>query len=184
MADHPFRRSPGAPKNNRQITVAAAIVGLQSVAALFFAADSFSDVAELGRSPIGAELVLEALVTIALIAGIVLGVRHARRLAADLKRKESALAVARGALAEHVRLKFAEWGLSTSEAEVAMLTIKGFPIAEIAGLRGAATGTVRSQMSQVYAKAGVSSQSMLVAGFLDDLLDGGVTPAKSGSARL
>jgi len=32
-------------------------------------------------------------------------------------------------------------------------------------------GTVRSQLSQVYAKAGVKNQSMLIAQFIDELVD-------------
>ena len=51
-------------------------------------------------------------------------------------------------------------------------------VAEIARLRGAAAGTIRSQLSQIYAKAGVSSQAMLVSLFIDDLLD---TPPISAS---
>ena len=68
-------------------------------------------------------------------------------------------------------LKFQGWGLSASEAEVALFAIKGFQVAEIARLRGLASGTVRSQLRQVYAKAGVNSRSMLLALFFDDLLE-------------
>lgn len=78
--------------------------------------------------------------------------------------------LAKGALAEHIALKFTEWQLSAAEAEVAMLALKGFQPPEIARLRGAAAGTVRSQLSQVYSKAGVTSHSMLLAIFIEDLL--------------
>lgn len=172
MFGHHFSRLTGAAADRREMLISWAIIGLQSIAALFFGFDIFSDYVELGRTPVGAELVVEGLVTLGLVAGIMLGLRHSRRLAADIRRKDDALSVARGALSAHVSMKFAEWGLSASEAEVAMLAIKGFQIAEIAKIRKAATGTVRSQLSQVYAKAQVSSQSMLVASFLDDLLDG------------
>lgn len=172
MIGHYFSWRSGTAADRREILISWVIIGLQSIAALFFGFDIFSDYLELGRTPVGAELVVEGLVTMGLIAGIMLGIAHSRRLAADIRRKDDALSVARGALGAHVGMKFAEWGLSPSEAEVAMLAIKGFQIAEIARLRKAATGTVRSQLSQVYAKANVSSQSMLVASFLDDLLDG------------
>ena len=54
---------------------------------------------------------------------------------------------------------------------MALFALKGCDVAEIAELRGAATGTVRSQLSQIYAKAGVTSQAMLVSLFIEDLLD-------------
>jgi DNA-binding NarL/FixJ family response regulator len=54
---------------------------------------------------------------------------------------------------------------------VMIAELRTFDVAEIARLRGAAAGTVRSQLSQVYAKAGVTSQAMLVSLFIDDLLD-------------
>jgi DNA-binding CsgD family transcriptional regulator len=61
--------------------------------------------------------------------------------------------------------------LTAAEADVALFAIKGCDAAEIAHLRGAALGTVRAQLTRVYAKAGVNSQSALVALFLDELID-------------
>jgi len=51
-----------------------------------------------------------------------------------------------------------------------MFALKGCTVAEIADMRAAAQGTVRAQLSQVYAKAGVSSQPMLMSLFLEDLM--------------
>ena len=70
----------------------------------------------------------------------------------------------------HIAVRFGEWGLTAAEGDVALFALKGCDAAEIARLRGAAQGTVRAQLSQVYAKAGVSSQAGLVSLFLDDLL--------------
>ena len=70
----------------------------------------------------------------------------------------------------HLVDRFADWGLSSAEADVALFALKGCSIAQIAALRDAAQGTVRAQLSQVYAKAGVSSQPMLMSLFLDDLM--------------
>ena len=39
------------------------------------------------------------------------------------------------------------------------------------GMRGAAPSTVRAQLSRIYAKAGVSGQSMLIGLVVDELLD-------------
>lgn len=154
----------------RRAYVLGAVVLLQAVAALFFAVDSTEEVlAELGRG-VTLDAVMECLIGFALLAGVIVGALHVRRLLAEARRHEHALAVARGALAELLDTRFAEWDLSAGEAEVALFAIKGCTIGEIAALRGAASGTVRSQLSQVYAKAGVNSQSALVALFIDDLL--------------
>jgi len=54
------------------------------------------------------------------------------------------------------------------------LTLKGFDVAEIAKIRGAAAGTVRAQLTRVYAKASVSSRPQFISLFIEDLLDGPV----------
>ena len=154
----------------RKLVGAFAIVALQAVAAVFFLIDSIDEIIlQLGVG-IGFSVILECLVAIALVAGVVMGARHMRELMAEARRREGALAVARGALAEVLKLRFAEWQLSTGESEVALFAIKGCSVSEIALLRNTATGTVRSQLSQIYAKAGVTSQSMLTALFIEELL--------------
>ncbi|HZV18641.1 MAG TPA: helix-turn-helix transcriptional regulator [Sphingobium sp.] len=54
---------------------------------------------------------------------------------------------------------------------MALFALKGCDAQDIAELRGAAAGTVRAQLTRVYAKAGVGSQSSLVALFLEELID-------------
>ena len=68
--------------------------------------------------------------------------------------------------------RFAHWGLSAAEAEVALFSLKGCSIGEIASLRGSAPGTVRSQLSKVYAKAGVADRAGLATSFIEELIDG------------
>lgn len=170
MAGGDDRTGWGARLADRRIVGASAIVAVQVMATVYFVLDGFGDaVAQLRTGPT-AEVIMECFVALALAAGVALGVRYVARLRADLLRQEAALSIARGALAEHLRLKFAGWRLSPAEADVALFALKGFQIAEIAKLRGSALGTVRSQLSQVYAKAGVASQSMLLSLFLDELL--------------
>lgn len=152
---------------HRQVPLVAAIVVVQAVAAIFFVADALGDVSEQGITP---HIVIEALIAFALLAGVILGLRHTRMLLAEARRREAALQVARGALAEHVATRFGEWELTPAEAEVALFALKGCDAAEIAALRAAAQGTVRAQLSSVYAKAGVSSQAGLVSLFFEDLL--------------
>jgi DNA-binding CsgD family transcriptional regulator len=105
-----------------------------------------------------------------LLAGIILGAAYIMRLLREARIREISVAVAQGALSQILSQRFVDWGLSAAEADVALFALKGCTVAEIADMRSAAQGTVRAQLSQVYAKAGVSSQPMLMSLFLEDLL--------------
>jgi DNA-binding CsgD family transcriptional regulator len=153
------------------LALPAALMVLQLVAALFFVVDGFEDWFIAGADGRTFELAMEGLIALALFAGVILSSMNIVRLSQNLFRKEQLLARARGALGEHIEMRFKEWGLTKGEGEVALFALKGCDITEIARLRGAAAGTVRSQLSQVYAKAGVNSQAALVSVFIDDLLD-------------
>lgn len=152
---------------DRRVRLVAIIVVVQAVAAVFFVADALGDVGEQGLT---LHIGIEGLIAFALLAGVILGLRHTRLLMAEAARRDAALKVARGALADLVATRFGEWELTPAEAEVALFALKGCDSAEIANLRGAAQGTVRAQLSSVYAKAKVSSQAGLVSLFFEDLL--------------
>ncbi len=162
-------------RRDRQALLVAAIIVVQAVAAMFFVADALDDVADDG---VTTHIAIEGLIAFALVAGVVLGAWHMRVLLAEARRREQTLRIARGALGEHVAERFRDWGLTPAESEVALFALKGCDAAEIARLRGAAGGTVRAQLSQVYAKAGVASQAALVSLFVEDLLD---WPQNAGS---
>jgi len=157
--------------SRRRAYYAFAIVALQALAAAYFVVDGIEDILAELRTSVTPEVMLECLVAFALLAGVVLGVRYAQALMRDAERHELAMLAAQGAMSELVAQRFREWGLSRSEAEVALFALKGSSITEIAAMRHAAEGTVRSQLSQVYAKAGVKNQSMLIAQFIDELVD-------------
>ncbi len=155
--------------SNRKALAIAGLVGLQAIAAIYFVIDTLDDAAAEG---VAAGSIMEFLVAFALLAGVVISAAHTRRLLAEARRRDQALSVARGALGDLVQLRFLEWNLSSAEQEVALFALKGCSVTEIAALRRAANGTVRSQLSQIYAKAGVTSQAMLVSLFFEDLLEG------------
>ena len=156
---------------NRQIIFPVAVMFLQMVAAVFFVVDGIEDhISEAGQGFI-LDAAAECLIAFAMLCGIIINSRYIFRLRRELRLKEHSLANARGALADHIALRFGEWGLTPGEGDVALFALKGCDVSEIARLRGAAAGTVRSQLSQVYTKAGVTSQAMLVSLFIDDLLD-------------
>ncbi|KQZ62433.1 hypothetical protein ASD67_12870 [Sphingopyxis sp. Root1497] len=167
----PEPNPPAQLLTDRRVALPVATLALQAVAAIYFVVDGIDDLFTELRQGITAEIVMECIVAFALLGGVVMGSRYIRRITAELHRQDRALADARGALADHIALRFDEWGLTPGEGEVALFALKGCDVAAIARLRGAATGTVRSQLSQIYAKAGVSSQAMLVSLFIEDLLD-------------
>lgn len=154
-----------------QLALPVALMALQIVAAAYFVIDGVEDQFLDGPGGFNLDLAMEFVIALALLVGVIVSSRNFMRLSRELHWKEQSLARARGALADHIALRFREWGLTKGEGEVALFALKGCDVAEIARLRGAAAGTIRSQLSQIYAKAGVSSQAMLVSVFIDDLLD-------------
>jgi DNA-binding CsgD family transcriptional regulator len=166
------RRDP-VRTESRHAAALAGLVVLQSLCAAFFLADVLGD---LGWPPrlagLGPHVALEAAVAAALIVGVAFGARETRRVLERQARAEDALAAASGAFATLLDAHFERWGLTPAERDVALLSIKGLEIAEIAALRGAAQGTVRSQCARVYAKAGVGGRAQLLGLFIEELMDG------------
>lgn len=149
----------------------AVFLAVQLVATAFFLVDSVNEQLQQPSGLLSLDFAMECFIALAMLGGVFLSYRFIVRLKRDLRWKDQTLARAKGALAEHVVLRFREWGLTPSEGEVALFALKGFDVGEIARLRKSASGTIRSQLSQVYAKAGVTSQAKLVSLFIDDLLD-------------
>ncbi len=157
-----------ARKLKYRATAMTIVVALQALAAAFFLADLAGD---LASEPADSHLIVEGIAAVALLVSVVLGAIQIRNLVQGARADEAAVAVARGALAQLVQLRFAQWHLTPAEADVALFALKGCDVAEIANLRGAAAGTVRAQLTRIYAKAGVTSQTALVALFVDELID-------------
>lgn len=158
----------GTPPLRRRALGLAAIVALQAIAAAFFVGDAAADYAIDGP---GAHVILESLIAVALAAGVLIGAFQLRMMVSEARRREAALAMARGAVAELLETRFAEWRLTAAEADVALFALKGLDIAGIARLRGVAEGTVRAQLTRIYGKAGVSSRAELLSLFFEDLLE-------------
>jgi DNA-binding CsgD family transcriptional regulator len=156
-----------ARSTERKAAGISILVVLQALACAFFLVDLVGDIMADG---IGLHLVIEGMAAIALMIAVVLGALQVRGLIVAARRGETALALAQGVLADLIRLQFDEWQLTAAEADVALFALKGCDIAQIAALRGSAAGTVRAQLARVYAKAGVESQSGLIALFLEELV--------------
>lgn len=167
----PVTKAAGTGGLERRAAYALAIVVLQAVAATYFLVDGIEDILAELRTGVTLEVLMECLIALGLVLGIALGGRYARELHREAQYRETALSAARGEMSMLIEQRFREWDLSKSEAEVALFALKGSSIAEIAQMRNSAEGTVRSQLSQVYAKADVRNQPALMAVFIDDLVD-------------
>jgi DNA-binding CsgD family transcriptional regulator len=147
--------------------VLAAFLVVQTTAAVFFVGDAGADFL---AAPIQPHSVFEGLVAIALILGCGFGAWALRQMLEQMRAQSRALQVARGALGEVIDAQLTAWGMTPAERDVALFALKGMDVAEIAALRGAAAGTVRAQLTRVYAKAGVSGRAQFAAWFVEDLL--------------
>ena len=155
------------------------VVAVQVLCSLFFISDIAAGVFGLRRTPIAWELreLIEIGAALGLALGVALGAvllvrtfRHNRRIEGQLRR-------ARTAFATLLEERFAEWGLTPSERDVAWFTIKGLTLAEIAKLRQTSEGTVKAQSNAIYRKAGVGGRTQLLSLFIEDLMDDGPTRA-------
>ncbi len=151
--------------------VLALVVLLQTSAAVFFVANVLSEWREDGLGP---QLWIQSLVTMALILGVVLGTSELRRALNHQQDQDATIAKASGEMNRVVQRQFDTWQLSRAERDVAYLALKGLDVAEIATARNAAPGTVRAQLSAIYAKAGISGRAQFAAHFVEDLLAEGL----------
>ena len=157
-----------------------AILLVQALCAFFFVSDILSSLIGFRSTPISWEMreLLEIGAAIGLILGVVLGGLMLRRALRDRHKAEEQLRRASGAFMDLLEERFAEWGLTPSERDVALFAIKGLSTAEIATLRATSEGTVKAQTNAIYRKAGVSGRSQLLSLFIEDLMrdDGAVRP--------
>lgn len=159
----------------RQTAALSVFLLVQTLGTVFFVGDVIGD---LRADPMSVHFIFEAVVTAALVLGIIFGTFALRRTIDLLRAQDQALAVARGALSDVIDSQFTVWALTPAERDVGLLALKGLDVAEIAELRGAAQGTVRAQLTRIYSKAEVSGRAQFAAFFVEDLLGTGVpTPA-------
>ncbi|SNR62528.1 helix-turn-helix transcriptional regulator [Puniceibacterium sediminis] len=145
----------------------------QLICALFFLWDILSSTLGLRSTPIA--WALYEMIQVGAALGLVLGVAAtaillARSLRAQAQAEQS-LRLASGAFSEVLEERFADWGLTPAERDVALFSIKGLSTAEIAALRNTSEGTVKAQTNAIYRKAGVSGRPQLLSLFIDALME-------------
>lgn len=161
---------------------------IQAVCAFFFVSDILASVLGVETQPVSWETreLMEIGASVGLVLGVVVGglmlhraLRDRTHALRDRNEAEERLRRASGAFMDLLHERFAEWGLTPSEKDVALFAIKGLSTAEIAGLRTTSEGTVKAQTNAIYRKAGVSGRPQLLSLFIDDLMreDGAVRVA-------
>lgn len=137
-------------------------------ATLFFAYDIVADLLDDSESLL--HIVVELLVFIAISTVLFVELRRVNRLKVEVHQERDKIARLSGELLAVMRGQFADWGLSPSECEVALLLIKGLSMKEISSAREVKEKTIRQQATSVYAKSGYAGRHELVAHFIEDLM--------------
>jgi DNA-binding CsgD family transcriptional regulator len=88
----------------------------------------------------------------------------------ELHRAEARIERASASFTDVLNARFAEWGLTVAERDVALFAIKGLSIEQIAALRETSEGTVKSQTAAIYRKAGVTGRPQLLSLFIEDMM--------------
>lgn len=163
----------------RDLALISLLLITQLVCAFFFVGQTLMTMLNIHHDPISWELreTLEVAAALGLVFGAVLGGVVLRRSLRRQKRAEEQLRQVSGAFMELMHSRFADWGLTSAERDVALFAIKGMSTQEIATLRGTAGGTVKAQTNAIYRKAGVTGRSQLLSLFIEDLMDEDVLPA-------
>lgn len=150
---------------------------IMAISALFFAFDVASDIYERIIARAAPEMLdlLHLFFEVFSVGAMILAIRvllqHLGRLQAENAQQGQSLQLLRGEMDQVMRRRFSEWQLSPAERDIAMYTLKGLSIAEIARARATAEGTVKAQTTGIFRKAGVASRTELMSLFMDEFLD-------------
>ncbi|MEX3007463.1 helix-turn-helix transcriptional regulator [Hoeflea sp. TYP-13] len=113
---------------------------------------------------------IEFSVILLLLTGLVSTGSRITRIMSRQNRMLRQLKINSGAFMRLVEDYFDEWGLTPSERDVALLSLKGLLISDIARLRNTSQGTIKAQCNAIYKKAGVNGRPQLLSVFIEDLL--------------
>lgn len=160
------------------------VLTVQALCAVFFVSDIAFTLFGLRSRPISWQTreLLEIGAAVGLLLGLLLGALALRRSIRDRDRAEARLRRASSAFRDLLNERFAEWGLTPAERDVALFAIKGLSTQEIALLRATSEGTVKAQTNAIYRKAGVSGRPQLLSLFIEDMMDERAAPAGQPAA--
>ncbi|MCA2010533.1 LuxR C-terminal-related transcriptional regulator [Pararhodobacter sp. CCB-MM2] len=157
-----------SPRFTDRPAVVASLITAQTLCAAYFLVDVLHD-ATTGQRGFS-DFYLEGVATFALITAIAFEIRVLMGLLARKAHLERQMNLAAQAFHEVVEQRFADWGLTAAERDVAHFMVKGLSNNDIAELRQSAIGTVKSQLTSVYRKAGVGNRGELLSLLIEDLV--------------
>jgi DNA-binding CsgD family transcriptional regulator len=140
---------------------------LQLGCGIVFAGDVFIE-----RRDITAHTWVELLGVVALAIGAAISIIQYRQLLRRNSKIERELDAASGAFQDVIEHHFRLWDLTEAECDVALLSIKGVSIADIAAMRQTRPGTIKAQNAAIYRKSGVSSRAELLSVMVEELIAG------------
>lgn len=177
MSNTTTTQTPGANVKKRARTLWL-LLAIQASCAAFFLFDVIADFAGWGDQGVGFDDdVVEMVVVAGLIIGLVFVTVELRSILRRHERAEAQLKIASGAFFELLEQNFADWSLTASERDVALLAIKGLSLAEIADIRQTKPGTIKAQCNAIYQKAGVTGRPQLLSLFIEELMADGLAMA-------
>lgn len=149
-----------------------ALTAVQGACALFFVLDILLTIFGARTSPLSWKVreLLEIGAAVGLILGATLGMIALRTAMRERAVAEESLRVVRTAFQDHLQDKFGAWGLTGAERDVALFSLKGLSVSEIASVRDTSEGTVKAQSNAIYRKAGVNGRAQLMSLFIEDLM--------------
>jgi DNA-binding CsgD family transcriptional regulator len=115
---------------------------------------------------------VELLGVLALGIGAFITLAQYRALLQRNSKIELELGAASGAFQDVIEQHFRIWNLTEAERDVALLSIKGVSIADIAEMRQTRVGTIKAQSAAIYRKSNVSSRAELVSSMIEELIAG------------
>ncbi len=162
------------PKRARSRITLIALTCVQGLCAIFFVSDILLTIFGARSVPISWQTreLLEIGAAVGLSLGVVLGFVALRRSMRRSEVAEARLHNLQMDFQEHLISSFSQWRLTAAEQDVAMFSLKGMSVSEIAELRQTSEGTVKAQSNAIYRKAGVSGRTQLLSLFIEDLMLG------------
>ena len=146
------------------------------VITLFFI-ELIGDLTDMAGWMMTIEEVLEIVLMLMSIAGLAYLLRLNKQrqksivnLEQQLTTANSQLEKAGRAYSEAIIKQLQDWGLTSSEQEVALMLLKGLSFKEIASLRNTQEKTVRQQATVVYDKSGLKGRHEFSAWFFDGFI--------------
>lgn len=143
-------------------------VGVLVAAILFFTYDIISDLSTSSDSY--SHIIVEIIVCLAITVILFQELKRVAALNNAVQTEKEKIARLSGELFSVMNKQFADWKLSRTEHDVALLLIKGLSMKEIAEVRQVKEKTVRQQATQIYAKSGYAGRHELAAHFIEDLI--------------